>query len=65
MTVLGLLKFAERQDASFLLDEPDTHLNPTWQLNYVEDDQEEEGWNNEQVADSEVAPALVAARDRG
>ena len=43
MTVLGLLKFAERQDALFLLDEPDTHLNPAWQLRYLQMI-EEWGW---------------------
>ena len=36
LTVLGLLKFTKDTDALFLLDEPDTHLNPVWSLRYLE-----------------------------
>jgi predicted ATPase len=36
LTVLGLLKFTKDSDALFLLDEPDTHLNPVWSLRYLE-----------------------------
>jgi predicted ATPase len=35
LTVLGLILVAGRDDCLFLLDEPDTHLNPKWQRNYV------------------------------
>jgi predicted ATPase len=35
MTVLGLLGYAQENQALFLLDEPDTHLNPAWQLRYL------------------------------
>jgi predicted ATPase len=36
ITVLGLILITGRQDCLFLLDEPDTHLNPKWQRRYVE-----------------------------
>lgn len=36
LTVLGLLKFTGGQDSLFLLDEPDTHLNPLWAVKYLE-----------------------------
>ena len=36
LTVLGLLRFTREDDALFLLDEPDTHLNPMWSLHYLE-----------------------------
>jgi len=36
LTVLGLLKFTGGKDALFLLDEPDTHLNPAWTVKYLE-----------------------------
>lgn len=36
ITVLGLILITGRQDCLFLLDEPDTHLNPAWQRKYVE-----------------------------
>ncbi|WP_415843074.1 hypothetical protein [Vibrio parahaemolyticus] len=35
MTVLGLLKFTGGKDSLFLLDEPDTHLNPSWAIKYL------------------------------
>lgn len=35
LTVLGLLKFTGGQDSLFLLDEPDTHLNPLWAIKYL------------------------------
>jgi predicted ATPase len=36
LLVLGLLKFTARDEALFLLDEPDTHLNPSWSTQYLE-----------------------------
>ncbi len=35
LAVLGLLKFTKQDESLFLLDEPDTHLNPAWKLNYL------------------------------
>jgi len=35
LLVLGLLKFTARDEALFLLDEPDTHLNPIWSTLYL------------------------------
>ena len=35
LTVLGLLKFTQDEESLFLLDEPDTHLNPAWTLKYL------------------------------
>jgi hypothetical protein len=34
--VLGLLRFTKEDEALFLLDEPDTHLNPAWSLRYLD-----------------------------
>lgn len=36
LTVLGLLRFTEDDEALFVLDEPDTHLNPAWCLDYLD-----------------------------
>jgi predicted ATPase len=36
LTVLGLLKFTREEESLFLLDEPDTHLNPAWKLVYMD-----------------------------
>lgn len=35
LLVLGMLKFSRHDEALFLLDEPDTHLNPQWQYGYL------------------------------
>ena len=35
LTVLGLLKFTKDNESLFLLDEPDTHLNPIWKSDYL------------------------------
>lgn len=36
LTVLGLMKFTRDDESLFLLDEPDTHLNPRWKLGYFD-----------------------------
>ncbi len=36
LTVLGLIVFTRERESLFLLDEPDTHLNPTWKLTYLD-----------------------------
>ena len=36
LMVLGLIRVSRGKEALFLLDEPDTHLNPAWQLNYLD-----------------------------
>jgi predicted ATPase len=36
LTVLGLIRFTAEKEALFLLDEPDTHLNPAWCLDYLD-----------------------------
>ncbi|WP_414526708.1 AAA family ATPase [Nodularia chucula] len=36
LTVLGLLRFTAEEESLFLLDEPDTHLNPIWSVKYLD-----------------------------
>jgi predicted ATPase len=36
LTVLGLMNITHHDECLFLLDEPDTHLNPLWKLRYFE-----------------------------
>jgi len=36
LAVLALLRLSRNKHALFLLDEPDTHLNPAWQLRYLD-----------------------------
>jgi hypothetical protein len=35
LTVVGLMQFTRHEESLFLLDEPDTHLNPMWKLSYL------------------------------
>ena len=35
LTVLGLLRFTREDESLFFLDEPDTHLNPVWSVEYL------------------------------
>ncbi|MDX1998438.1 MAG: AAA family ATPase [Thermoanaerobaculia bacterium] len=37
LTVVGLMQFTRHEESLFLLDEPDTHLNPHWKLKYLEE----------------------------
>lgn len=36
LTVLGLLRFTAEDESLILLDEPDTHLNPRWSVEYFD-----------------------------
>lgn len=35
LSVLGLMRFTSQDESLFLLDEPDTHLNPNWKWDYL------------------------------
>ena len=35
LTIIGLMRFTAQDESLFLLDEPDTHLNPAWCLDYL------------------------------
>jgi predicted ATP-binding protein involved in virulence len=36
ITVIGLMRFTAEKEALFILDEPDTHQNPAWCLDYLQ-----------------------------
>ncbi|WP_066731087.1 AAA family ATPase [Cupriavidus sp. D384] len=56
LTVLGLMRITREDHCLFLLDEPDTHLNPIWKLRYFDDiesvlgDTHEAGFNSASVS---------------
>lgn len=56
LLVLGLLKFTARDEALFLLDEPDTHLNPVWSAQYL-------GFLDRFIADRESCHVLMTSHD--
>ena len=37
LTVVGLMQFTRHEESVFLLDEPDTHLNPVWKMKYLDE----------------------------
>lgn len=69
LTVLGLLRFTAEDESLFLLDEPDTHLNPRWcvdYLSYVKSfvGQASEGWNQSHILLTTHNPLAIAELDR-
>ncbi|HCL3287109.1 TPA: AAA family ATPase [Pseudomonas aeruginosa] len=65
LTVLGLLRFTAEDESLFLLDEPDTHLNPRWcvdYLNYLKSfvGQNSEGKDNSHIVLTTHNPLAIA-----
>jgi predicted ATPase len=61
LTVLGLLRFTTEDESLFLLDEPDTHLNPAWCLDYLDIlRQQGGGMNRSQVIMTTHSPIVFA-----
>lgn len=65
LTVLGLLRFTAEDESLFLLDEPDTHLNPRWSvdyLNYLKSfvGQNSEGQDNSHIVLTTHNPLAIA-----
>lgn len=56
LTVLGLLKFTQDEESLFLLDEPDTHLNPAWSLKYL-------NLLNNVVGEQETSHVIICTHD--
>lgn len=65
LTVLGLMRFTAEKEALFLLDEPDTHLNPAWCLDYL-DNLRKYGAEppNSQIIMTTHSPLTFAGMDR-
>lgn len=54
LTVLGLLRFTAEKESLFLLDEPDTHLNPRWAVDYLHYLKQFVGEENENEQNSHI-----------
>lgn len=54
LTVLGLLRFTAESESLFLLDEPDTHLNPRWAVDYLSYLRKFAGVNGAEREDSHI-----------
>jgi predicted ATPase len=65
LTVLGLLRFTAEKESLFLLDEPDTHLNPRWCVKYLDYlksfvGQNREGQDNSHIVLTTHNPLAIA-----
>jgi predicted ATPase len=56
LTVLGLIAFTGEDESLFLLDEPDTHINPKWASEYVRD-------TSDILAEADGTHVLMATHD--
>jgi len=63
LMVLGLLRFTRSDESLFLLDEPDTHLNPVWSLHYIDMIKEHsgKGLSTSQVVMASHDPLVIAS----
>jgi predicted ATPase len=65
LTVVGLLRFTKEEESLFLLDEPDTHLNPAWGMEYLETLQRiAETGNDSQILIATHDPLMIAGMRR-
>jgi len=66
ITIIGLLIFTSQDNTLFLLDEPDTHLNPNWQRDYLKLFNEFSTLKNNHIIIATHSPLLVqSANDAG
>jgi ABC-type cobalamin/Fe3+-siderophores transport system ATPase subunit len=71
LTVLGLMKFTRDDESLFLLDEPDTHLNPRWKLDYFKqiekilnhkiDGSDKTAWDSSQIILTTHDPIMLTS----
>lgn len=62
LTVVGLLRFTKEQESLFLLDEPDTHLNPVWGMEYLQTLQKiADTGNDSQIIIATHDPLMIAS----
>jgi hypothetical protein len=54
LTVLGLMRITRDRNCLFLLDEPDTHLNPIWKLRYFDEINNALGPNEDKDTASQI-----------
>jgi AAA domain, putative AbiEii toxin, Type IV TA system len=63
LTVLGLMRFTKSHQSLVLLDEPDTHLNPHWNVNYLKDLASVVSENGEPSPEQQTSQLLMATHD--
>jgi restriction endonuclease S subunit/predicted ATPase len=63
LMVLGLMRFTKSHQSLVLLDEPDTHLNPHWSINYLKDLTQVMSDNSLESPEQQSSHILMATHD--
>ena len=63
LMVLGLLRFTKSHQSLVLLDEPDTHLNPHWSVDYIKDLKRVMSDNAQGSPEQQSSQILMATHD--
>ena len=63
LMVLGLMRFTKSHQSLVLLDEPDTHLNPHWSIDYLKDLTRVMGERGTQAPEQQSSQLLMATHD--
>jgi len=63
LMVLGLMRFTKSHQSLVLLDEPDTHLNPHWSVDYVKDLARVMSDNAVESTEQQTSQILMATHD--
>jgi hypothetical protein len=63
LMVLGLMRFTKSHQSLILLDEPDTHLNPHWSVNYLKDLAQVMSDNDLESPEQQTSQILMATHD--
>lgn len=63
LMVLGLMRFTKSHQSLILLDEPDTHLNPHWSVDYLKDLAAVISDNDEPSSEQQTSQLLMATHD--
>jgi len=63
LMVLGLMRFTKSHQSLVLLDEPDTHLNPHWSVEYLKDLTRVMSDNAQESSEQQTSQILIATHD--
>ena len=63
LMVLGLMRFTKSHQSLVLLDEPDTHLNPHWSVDYLKDLTQVMSEDDGEAPEQQTSQLLMATHD--
>lgn len=63
LMVLGLMRFTKSHQSLVMLDEPDTHLNPQWSVDYIKDLTRVMSDDSQEASEQQSSQILLATHD--